>query len=374
MITKRHAVVAIMMAACFTATTASHVKAQSYPSHPVRIIVPFPAGGSSDVGARVIAAYLSRSLGQQFYVENKAGANGSIGVEFAAKSSPDGYTLLVVSDSILTNLYVLKAQTDPIKELAPVIQLTRQPIALAVHPSLGVSSLAELIALAKRQPGLRYATGSGPGSPQHITVQWFASLTGTKFEQVPYRGGGPAINDLIAGHVKLGSLGTTPLIPHYKAGTLRILAQSTQARSPSLPDVPTYQEAGVKDLVIDQWLGLFVPTGTSPAIIERLNAEIGKALTDPSVRESFQTQAQEPVGGSADQFSKLVREDSAKYERLVRELNIKVEKKARAFRRNKYFSVADIQPSGDKRWGRSLPSISLDSTADARCPSPAPLD
>src|SRR5262245_49889198 len=213
---------------------------------------------------------------------------------------------------------------DPLKALTPIIQLSRQPIVLAAHPSLGVASLAEVIALAKAQPGLRYATGSGVGA-QHMVVQWFASITGIKLEQVPHRGGAPAINDLIAGHVKLGSLGSTPLIPHYKAGTLRLLAQSTEKSSPSLPDVPTYQEAGVKELVLDQWVGLFLPAGTPAAIGLRLNREINKALAELGIRDSFLQSAQEPVGGSAEQFAALVHEDLAKYGRLVKELNIRVD-------------------------------------------------
>src|SRR5262249_19782570 len=239
---------------------------QEWPSRPVRFLVPFPAGGSTDVAARVIGEYLSRSLRQQIIVENRTGANGNIGIETAAKSPADGYTVLVATDSVSSNPHVYKMNIDPLKELVPVTQLSHQPMVLAAHPSLGIVSLTELIALAKQQPGLRYATGSGVGSPQHMVVQWFAQTAGIQLEQVPYRGGAPAINDLLAGHVKLGSLGSTPLIPHYKAGTLRLLAQSMAARSPSLPDVPTYQEAGIKGLVLDQWLGVFVPFGTPPAV------------------------------------------------------------------------------------------------------------
>ena len=209
------------------------------------------------------------------------------------------------------------------KDLAPVIQLSRQPVVLAVHPSLGVNSVSELIAVAKQQPGLNYALGGGAGGQQHIVVEWFAHIAGIKLAQVAYRGGAPALNDLIAGHVKIGSLGSTPLIPHYKAGTLRLLAQSTAARSPALPDVPTYQEAGIHGLVLDQWVGVFVPAGTPPAITVRLNTEINKALTDPAIRESFLQQAQEPVGGTAERFLQLFRDDYAKYERLIKELNIK---------------------------------------------------
>jgi tripartite-type tricarboxylate transporter receptor subunit TctC len=276
------------------------------------------------VATRLIGEHLSRSMRQQIVVENKSGANGNIGIETAAKSPADGYTVLVASDAVSSNPHVYKMNIDPLKELTPVIQLSRQPMVLAAHPSLGVASLAELIALAQQQPGLRYATGSGVGA-QHMVVQWFASIAGIKLEQVPYRGGAPAINDLIAGHVKLGSLGSTPLIPHYRAGTLRLLAQSTQARSPSLPDVPTYQEAGIKGLVLDQWLGVFVPTGTPSSIVARLNTWINEALAEAAIRDSFLQAAQEPVGGTAERFAGVVREDFATYGRLVKKLNIKVD-------------------------------------------------
>jgi tripartite-type tricarboxylate transporter receptor subunit TctC len=159
----------------------------------------------------------------------------------------------------------------------------------------------------------------------NIWVQWFAQIAGLTLEQVPYRGGGQAINDLLAGHVKLGSLGSTPLISHYKAGTLLLLAQTSKTRSPSIPDVPTYEEAGIKGLVLDQWLGVFAPAGTPPAITELLNSEIGKALADPRLRKNFLDSAQEPVGGTAEQFASLVREDYAKFGRLVKDLNIKAE-------------------------------------------------
>jgi tripartite-type tricarboxylate transporter receptor subunit TctC len=299
-------------------------QAQDWPSRPLRFVVPFPAGGSTDVGARLIGEHSSRSLGQQIVVENKSGANGNIGMETAAKSAADGYTVLVTTDAVSSNPHVYKMNIDPLKELTPVIQLSRQPIVLAAHPSLGVISLAELIALARQQPGLRYATGSGVGG-QHMVVQWFASIAGIKLEQVPYRGGAPALNDLIAGHVKLGSLGSTPLIPHYKAGTLRLLAQSTQARSPSLPEVPTYQEAGIKGLLLEQWVGVFVPAGTPAAIVARLNADINKVLSEVAIREGFLQSAQEPVGGSEQQFAELVRDDFAKYGRLVKDLNVKAD-------------------------------------------------
>jgi tripartite-type tricarboxylate transporter receptor subunit TctC len=298
--------------------------AQDWPNRPIHFIVPFPAGGSTDLSARVIGEYLSKSLGQQVVVENKSGANGNIGMESVAKSAPDGYTVLVGTDAVAGNPPVYKMTFDPLKDLVPVIHLSRQPIVLAAHPSLGVQSLADVTALTKQQPGLRFATGSGVGSVQALVALWYAKMAGITLEQVPYRGGGQAINDLIAGHIKLGSLGSTPLIPHYKAGALKLLAQSTAKRSPTLADVPTYQEAGMKGLVVDQWLGVFVPAGTPPAIAARLNTEIDKALKDAKVQKSFVDQAQDPVGGSAQEFSKLVHEDTEKFSRLVKELNVKV--------------------------------------------------
>jgi tripartite-type tricarboxylate transporter receptor subunit TctC len=324
MITRRTLTLALTTLSLL-ATKSGFAQSQSYPTRPVRVVVPFPAGGSTDVAARLVAEHLSRAFGQQVYVENKSGANGTVGIEDAARSRPDGHTILVGTDAVASNPHVYHSNVDPLKDLVPIIQISRQPIVLAVHPSLGVSTLAELIALARKQPGLPYATGSGRGSEQHIAVQWFAQIADIRLEQVPYRGGGPAINDLIAGHVKIGSLGSTPLMPHYKAGTLRLLAQTTKARAPSLPEVPTYEEAGIKGLVLDQWLGVFAPAGTPAIIIARLNSEIGKALADPAVRKNLQDAAQEPIGGTAEQFAQLVRDDYAKFGRLVKDLNIKVE-------------------------------------------------
>ena len=310
-------------AACCAVICASTATAQSYPNRPVKFIVAFPPGGSTDVGARVIAEYLSRVFAQQIYVENRSGATGSIGTEAAAKSPPDGYTVLIAPNSLVSNPHVFKMNIDVLKDMVPVIQLSRQPIVLAVHHSLGINSLAEFIVLAKQRPGMSYASGAGAGSPQHLVLQWLGQIAGIRLEHVPYRGGGQAINDLVAGHTKIGSLGSSPLIPHYKAGTLQLLAQTTEARSPSLSEVPTYQEAGAKGLVLDQWLGVFVPAGTPPAIVVRLNTEINKALTDQGVRDSFLQSAQEPIGGTTEQFCRLVHEDYEKLGRLVRELNIK---------------------------------------------------
>ncbi len=242
-----------------------------------------------------------------------------------AKSAPDGYTVLIATDAIVSNPHTYRAPGyQTMRDFLPIVHLTRQPVVLAAHPSLGVNSVAELVAVAKQKPGMGFAH-SGAGSQQHMAGEWFAKLAGIQLTQIPYKGGGQAITDLVGGQVPLGSLGSSPLIPHYKAGKLKLLAQSTRTRSAALPDVPTYEEAGYKGLVIEQWLGVLVPAGTAVEIVTRLNTEINKALVDPVLRERYQQAALEPVGGTIEQFTKLIRDDYEKYGRLVKDLNIRIE-------------------------------------------------
>ena len=297
--------------------------AQAYPARPIRFIVPLAPGGGLDFVARLVGEHLSRTIGQQVYLENKVGAGGMIGIETAAKSPPDGYSVLVSNDNVASAPHVLRVNTDFVKDLVPVIELSRQTQVLAVHSSFNVKSVAELIATAKTQPGMSFAT-SGVGSNQHILGEWFAKEAGIKLEHVPYRGAGQAVNDFIAGHILIGVLGPTALIPHYKTGTLRFLAQSSKARMSSLPDVPTFEEAGMKGIVLETWYGAFVPSGTPAPVIARLNAEMNRAVGDPATRDSLLQTATEPVGGTAEQFARVVQEDSAKYGRLAKELNIKI--------------------------------------------------
>ncbi len=297
----------------------------AWPQKPVRFVVPYPPGGSTDVGARAIADRISPALGQPVVIENRSGGGGNIGVEAVARSAPDGYTVLIVPDQIASNPHVYKLSFDALKDFLPVIQIARQPVVLAVHPSLGVSSVAELVALAKQKPGaLSYAT-SGAGSQQHIAADWFARLAGISLTHIPYKGGAQAITDFVGGQVPLASLGSTPVIPHHKAGKVKIIAQSTKARSPALQDVPTYEEAGIKGLVLDQWLGAFLPAGSPREAVARLNAEIGVALKDPGVVARFEGSAMDPVGGSAEAFGQFWRDNHAMYGRLVRELDIRVD-------------------------------------------------
>jgi tripartite-type tricarboxylate transporter receptor subunit TctC len=281
--------------------------ALDYPTRPVRFIVPLAPGGGLDFVARLTSEYMSRAVGQQFYIENKLGAGGMIGIETAAKSAPDGYSVLITNDNVASAPHVLSVNTDFVNDLVPVIELSRQTLVLAVHNSFSVKSVAEFVAAAKARPGMSFAT-SGVGSNQHV----------------PYRGAGQAVNDLIAGHVLIGFLGPTALLPHYKTGTLRFLAQSSRARAQSLPEVPTLEESGFKDVVLESWYGAFVPAGTPPAIIAYLNAEMAKTVADPATRDSLLQTATEPVGGTAENFGRVVREDSAKYARLAKELGIRI--------------------------------------------------
>jgi tripartite-type tricarboxylate transporter receptor subunit TctC len=298
-------------------------RAQTYPTRPIRFIVPLAAGGGLDFVARLFGEYLSRNIGQQIYIENKLGAGGMIGIETAAKSPPDGYSVLVTNDNVASAPHVLRVNTDYVKDIVPVIQLSQQTLVLAVHSSFEVKTIAELIAAAKAKPGMGFAT-SGVGSNQHILGEWFAKEAGIKLDHVPYRGAGQAVNDFIAGHILIGVLGPTALIPHFKIGTLRCLAQSAKKRAESLPDVPTFEEAGFKGMVLDAWYGAFVPSGTPEPVIARLNAELNKAAADHATRDSLLQTATEPVGGSPEQFAAVVREDSAKYARLAKELGIRV--------------------------------------------------
>src|SRR5450631_3542146 len=224
-------------AAAATPALSRVAMAQAYPARPIRFIVPLAPGGGLDFVARLVGEYLSRNIGQQIYLENKLGAGGMIGIETAAKSPPDGYSVLVSNDNVASAPHVLRVNTDFVKDLVPVIELSRQTLVLAVHSSFPVKSVAELLAAVKAQPGMSFAT-SGVGSNQHILGEWFAKEAGIRLEHVPYRGAGQAVNDFIAGHILIGVLGPTALIPHYKSGTLRFLAQSTKVRSQSLPDVP----------------------------------------------------------------------------------------------------------------------------------------
>jgi tripartite-type tricarboxylate transporter receptor subunit TctC len=295
---------------------------QAYPNRQVRIVVMLAAGGGTDFLARLTGDYVSRGIGQQLVVENRTGAGGTIGIEQVAKSPPDGYTVLFSNDNIASAPQILRVNGDYLKDLVPVIFIARQPLVWAVHQKLGINTLKEFIEAMKKNPGQGYAT-SGVGSNQHFLGEWFIKEAGIKLQHVPYKGAGQAVNDLVAAHVPIACLGPTSLMPHFENKTLRFLAQSSEKRSSTLPDIPTFQEAGFKGMVLDQWFGVFVPAGTPKDVIAKLNAEFGKSLTDAKVRESMLKAANEPVGGTPEDFRKLFANDTAKYARLAKELGIK---------------------------------------------------
>jgi len=294
---------------------------EKWPNKPVRFIVPLAPGGAIDFVARQCGQVLTQSFGQQVFVENRTGAGGTIGMDTAMKSAPDGYTILITNDNAASAPHILKLSYDYTKVLLPVIDIAHQPQVFAVHPSLEVNSVAEYVAYAKKNPGLGFAS-SGVGSNQHVVGEWFAKEAGIKLEHVPYRGAGQAVTDLLAGHVKSAFLGPTALINHHRAGSIKIIAQTSAKRAPTLQDIPTIEESGYKGLVLEAWYAAFAPPGTPPELITQLNGAIQQSLSDPKLLENFTKGSLEVIGGTPDQLGKLARADSVKYERLVRELNI----------------------------------------------------
>jgi tripartite-type tricarboxylate transporter receptor subunit TctC len=292
-----------------------------WPARPIRFIVPLAPGGAIDFIARSLGERMSLTIGQQVLVENRTGAGGTIGMDAAMKSAPDGYTVLITNDNAASAPHIMKLSYDYTKELIPVCYLGRHGQILAVHSSVGVTTFKELVEYAKANPGVGIAT-SGVGSNQHVLCEWLKKETGVKFDHVPYRGAGQAINDLIAAHVKVAILGPTSMMPHAAAGTIKMLASSAAKRSRLLPDVPTIDESGYKGVVLEAWYGAFVPAGTPAPIVARLNEEMNKALKDPKLMGTFDKGAIEPVGGTSEELGKLAKADSEKYARLVKEINL----------------------------------------------------
>lgn len=293
---------------------------EKWPSKPIRFIVPLAPGGAIDFVARQCGTILSNSLGQQIIVENRTGAGGTLGMDSAMRSAPDGYTFLITNDNAASAPHILKLSYDYTKVLMPVIDIGHQPQVFAVHPTLGVKSVKEYVENAKKNPGVGFAT-SGVGSNQHVIGEWFAKEAGIKMEHVPYRGAGQAVGDLLAGHVKSAFLGPTALINHHRAGAIKIIAQSGAKRAPTLTDIPTLEESGYK-VVLDAWYAAFAPAGTPPEIIKQMNAAMQQALADPKLLENFTKGSVEAIGGSPEALGKLAQADSEKYARLVKELKI----------------------------------------------------
>lgn len=302
------------------------VQAADYPTKPVRLIVPFPPGGGSDTLARIAGPKLGEVLGQQVVIDNRPGGGTNIGAEIAAKSQPDGHTLLMgnVSHAINATLYS-KLNYNLVKDFAPITLLASTPNIVVVHPSVAAKSLKELIALARAQPDkLNYAS-SGSGSSAHLAAELFNSMAGVKMNHVPYKGGGPAVIALVGGQCEVGFATTPSVIQHVKSGKMRGLAVTSAQRSPSTPDLPTVSEAGVPGYEAGTWYGFLVPAGTPKAVVARLHGESVKLLKAPEVKERLDAAGFEPYGTTPAEFGTYIRLEVAKWAKVVKAAGVKAD-------------------------------------------------
>ena len=301
---------------------------QAYPSKPVRIIVGFAAGGPSDIVARLMAQQLSDRLGRQVIVENRAGATGMIGAEIVAKAPPDGHTLYLASQTthaVAPYMYA-KPLYDPMREFSTVVLVAHNPLLAVVHPSLGVKSIKELVALAKRRPGdLNFATG-GQGSSPHMSVELLKSMTGINMIAVHYKGDGAAIADLLGGQVPMMFASIAGLLPHARSGRLKGIAITGSKRSATAPEFPTIQEElGLKGYEVVTWFGLLTTAGTPAEVVSRLNKEVVQSLSEQAVKDTIAKLGMEIVGNSPEQYATFLKEENVKWGRMVKALNLKAE-------------------------------------------------
>jgi tripartite-type tricarboxylate transporter receptor subunit TctC len=303
------------------------VIAQVYPAKTVRVVIPWPAGGSNDVVGRIVMQKLSESLGQQFVVDNRGGAAGSIGADVVAKAPPDGYTIMVHSTTHVGNahLYGKKLAYDTLRDFTGVGMLSAQPGVLTVHPSLPVKTPKEFIALAKSRPGQINYSSSGNGSAPHLQMALLISMTGINITHVPYKGGAPQVTALLAGETQASFATVGTVINHIRSGKLRPLGLGSTKPSKALPNVPTLTDAGVPGYDMSPWIGVFVPAGTPKPIIDKLNAEINKALVLPDVVKSLENQALDAAPSTVDQFNAALKVDYEKYGKLIKLTGAKIE-------------------------------------------------
>ena len=301
--------------------------AQSYPSRPVRLVVPFPAGGTTDILARAMAEKLSGALGQQFVVDNRPGAGGNIGSDIVAKSQADGYTLLmgtVGTHAINPSLYP-KMPYDHVKDFVPVVLVAGVPNVLVVNPTVPAKTVAELIALAKEKLGTINFASSGNGTSIHLSGELFKLLAGVQIAHVPYKGSAPALTDLIGGQVQIMFDNLPSALPHIKGGKLRALAVTSSKRAPALPDLPTIAESGVAGFEASSWFGILAPAATPRDIVQRINAEANKALHAPDMREKLLAQGAEAVGNSPEFFADTIRTETVKWAKVVKDSGARVD-------------------------------------------------
>jgi tripartite-type tricarboxylate transporter receptor subunit TctC len=310
---------------CLIALASVLAHAQAYPARPVRLIVPFPPGGSNDVVARSMSNQLAERLGQSVVIDNRGGAGGAIGIDAAAKSAPDGYTLLLISVSLPMNIGLGRIPQDALKAFAPVSMLGTGPAVLCVPASSPAHSLAELVVLAKRKPGELNAAAAGIGSFQHLATELFRLQAGIDFVIVQYKGGGPALTDLLAGQVQMNLGSLIQMLPHIRSGKLRALGVGGASRSGALPDVPTIAEAGVPGYEANNWWGILAPAGTPPAVLGRLQREIDAILESPEMRKRFQAEGGDVVRMPPARFGEFIAAETAKWTRVVKDAGIKPE-------------------------------------------------
>lgn len=301
--------------------------AQGFPSRPVRIIVPYAPGGTSDILARTLAVRVAESLGQQIVVENRPGANGVLGTDLVAKSAPDGYTLLLTDVSGLTSTpaVVEKLPFNAARDFAPITMIAYSPHLVVVPPSLAAKSLAEVVTLAKAKQGAFNFSTVGAGSATHLAGALFAKRAGVQWAYIPYKGGAQALNDLASGQSDIMFNGMLATLPYVTSQRLRAVAISSDKRWPTLPDLPTVSEQGYPDVVTGSWQGLLAAAGTPPEIVTRLNTEFARALASPDVRERLVAQGAEPRPMSADQFAAFLRSETIKWGQLVKETGIRAD-------------------------------------------------
>ena len=315
--------------ACALAAIVMHgpAYAQTYPQKPVRLVVGVPAGGTTDVVARLVGQKLGESLGQQIVIENRGGAGGNIGAELVAKSAPDGYTLFLATIGTMAinpSLYS-KMPFDTLRDFAAISQLTSMPQLLVVHPSVPVKSVKELIAYAKSRPGqLTFASG-GSGTAIHLAGELFKTMAGVDMVHVAYKGSSPAMTDLIGGQVSLMFDQILTSLPHVQSGRLRGLAVTTEKRSPAAPQIPTIAEAALPGYAVTTWHGLLAPAGTSRDIINRLSSEAAKALQNPDVREKFASQGVDPISSTPEQFAAMMKSELDKWRKVIAASGTKID-------------------------------------------------
>jgi tripartite-type tricarboxylate transporter receptor subunit TctC len=300
--------------------------AAAYPDHTVHLIVPSPPGGGTDTSSRIIAPKLAEVLGQQIVIDNRPGASGNIGAEIAARAAPDGYTLLAAIASHTSNPAMMKTSYDLARDFAPISLTVTLPNVLVSHTSLPVKTLKELIAYARERPGkLQYATG-GIGANQHLAMELLLSMTGVQMLHVPYKGVGPALNDVVANHVPLMMGNVLVALPHIRSGRLRAYGVTSAARAGGAADIPTIAEAGVPGYEAVQWYGLLAPAGTPVDIINKLHEAVVRVLRDPAIRERFVSDGAEPTpSASPEEFAALIRAEMAKWAKVVRDARIQPE-------------------------------------------------